>query len=247
MNEMNDFAKKYESELDGGKSAEVYPMCWAYGDYVLMEVIVQELYRNVILAMVCVFVASLVLIANLTASLIVAACVFMALIDVGGFMYLWGLSIDTVAAVLITIALGLAVDYSAHIAHSFMVKVGSREERVRQTLVDMGPAVLNGGVSTFLAFVMLVTSKTFIFLTFFKIFFLVVTFGLYHGLVFLPVVLSYVGPPTSYSVMAKRAAKVEPITGIPTITEGFDKVGEKSAGGGSNSNGSNGVVSQNHL
>ena len=53
----------------------------------------------------------------------------------------------------------------------------------------MGPAVFNGGFSTFLAFALLMTSKSFVFVTFFKIFFLVVGFGLYHGLVFLPVVL----------------------------------------------------------
>jgi hypothetical protein len=58
----------------------------------------------------------------------------------------------------------------------------------------MGPAVLNGGLSTILAFILLSTSDTYIFLSFFKIFFLICVFGLYHGLVVLPVVLSLVGP-----------------------------------------------------
>ena len=61
-----------------------------------------------------------------------------------------------------------------------------------QGVSDMGPAVFNGGFSTFLAFALLMTSKSFVFVTFFKIFFLVVGFGLYHGLVFLPVVLRYI-------------------------------------------------------
>ena len=55
----------------------------------------------------------------------------------------------------------------------------------------MGPAVFNGGFSTFLAVALLITSKSFLFVTFFKIFFLVVGFGMYHGLVVLPVVLRY--------------------------------------------------------
>ena len=55
----------------------------------------------------------------------------------------------------------------------------------------MGPAVFNGGFSTFLAVALLITSKSFLFVTFFKIFFLVVGFGIYHGLVVLPVVLRY--------------------------------------------------------
>ena len=91
--------------------------------------------------------------------------------------------------------MGLAVDYAAHIAHYFMTaEEGDRNERVRQTLINIGPAVVNGGFSTFLAFILLMTSKSYVFKTFFKIFFLVVTFGVYHGLVFLPVTLSLIGP-----------------------------------------------------
>ena len=89
---------------------------------------------------------------------------------------------------------GLCVDYSAHIMHRFLTEAGGREERVRTTLTNIGPAVFNGGVSTFLAFILLAPSKSHVFSSFFKIFFLVVTFGLYHGLVFLPVLLSLVGP-----------------------------------------------------
>ena len=63
---------------------------------------------------------------------------------------------------------------------------------------NIGPAVLNGGISTFLAFVMLAGSKSYGFSVFFKIFFLVVTFGLFHGLVVLPILLSMLGPPAKY-------------------------------------------------
>ena len=56
--------------------------------------------------------------------------------------------------------MGLAVDYGAHITHYFMTTDGTdRTKRVETTLIDMGPAVLNGGFSTFLAFILLITSK----------------------------------------------------------------------------------------
>ena len=70
----------------------------------------------------------------------------------------------------------------------------TKDLRVRDTMRYMGPAVFNGGFSTFLAFVLLSTSKSYVFTTFFKIFFLVVAFGLFNGLIFLPVVLSFIGP-----------------------------------------------------
>ena len=110
-------------------------------------------------------------------------------------MRFWGLAIDTSAAVLLSVALGLAVDYSAHIAHAFITKPGnSRDQRIQKVVVEIGPAVFNGGFSTFLAFSILMISKLYVFKVFFKIFFLVVVFGLYYGLIVLPVILSLVGP-----------------------------------------------------
>ena len=47
------------------------------------------------LALVCVFLTTLVLLANLSAALMVLLCVLLALLDIGGFMYFWGLTIDT--------------------------------------------------------------------------------------------------------------------------------------------------------
>ena len=91
--------------------------------------------------------------------------------------------------------MGLAVDYGAHIAHFFMTcDEETRDKRIEKTLIQIGPAVLNGGFSTFLAFALLMASKSYVFKTFFKIFFLVVSFGLFHGMVFLPVALSLIGP-----------------------------------------------------
>lgn len=46
---------------------------------------------------------------------------------------------------------------------------GTRNERARQSLSSIGTAVLNGGVSTFLAFVLLASSKSHVFLTFYKV------------------------------------------------------------------------------
>jgi len=42
-------------------------------------------------------------------------------------------------------------------------------ERALTTLSVIGPAVLNGGLSTFIAFVLLGFSKAYVFMTFFKV------------------------------------------------------------------------------
>ena len=103
-----------------------------------------------------------------------------------GIMYFWNMSIDTVTMSNIIISVGLCVDYSAHMAHSFLTKTGavmwspplclytllaagSGNERMQQTLTEVGPAVFNGGFSTLLAILMLVNSKSWVFICFFRV------------------------------------------------------------------------------
>ena len=75
-------------------------------------------------------------------------------------------------------------------------------------MTEIGPAVLNGGLSTLLAFILLATSKSYVFLSFFKIFFLICLFGLFHGLVALPVLLALLGP-----VSEEQSVKAEEVRG----------------------------------
>ena len=49
-------------------------------------------------------------------------------------------------------------------------------------------------MTTFLSVIVLCGSQTHVFITIFKIFFLTVIFGLFHGVVLLPVILCYLGP-----------------------------------------------------
>jgi len=179
---------------DANFSSRVFPMCIGYASWETDEVISEELYRNILLAILCVFITTWMLLFNFGASLQVLGCVVLTLVNVGGFIHFWGLTIDTVSCTNIIISIGLCVDYSAHIAHAFMSTQGTRDERVKAALADIGPAVFNGGFSTFLAFVLLAGSKSHVFATFFKVFFLVVLFGLYNGLFVLPVALSFLGP-----------------------------------------------------
>jgi len=114
---------------------------------------------------------------------------------VNGSMHFWGLTIDTVSCINLVLAIGLCVDYAAHVAHTFMTMPGTRNERASATISSIGPAVFHGGFSTFLAFIFLADSDSHVFTTFFKIFILVVGYGLFHGLIFFPVMLSICGPP----------------------------------------------------
>ncbi len=51
----------------------------------------------------------------------------------------------------------------------FTLSLGRKKERARQVLAEMGPAVFNGGLSTFLAFILVAFSDSYVFITFFKV------------------------------------------------------------------------------
>mmetsp|Transcript_82753 Transcript_82753/g.200580 ORF Transcript_82753/g.200580 Transcript_82753/m.200580 type:complete len:146 (+) Transcript_82753:1-438(+) len=91
-------------------------------------------------------------------------------------------------------AIGFSVDYIAHIGESFSVHQGTRKERAAAAVSTMGGSVLAGGGSTFLSMMLLAFSKSNGFLTLYRMFTGIIGWGLLTGLVFMPVVLSLVGP-----------------------------------------------------
>lgn len=85
-------------------------------------------------------------------------------------MHVWGLTIDLVSCIALQLAVGLCVDYAAHIGHTFMtISMGTKTERVTETVLQIGEAVFSGGGSTLLALSMLAISEAYIFQAFFKV------------------------------------------------------------------------------
>ncbi|CAM9570116.1 unnamed protein product, partial [Laminaria digitata] len=181
-------------KLVDGFEFEAFPWSEYYLDWETFQIIYQELFQGLGLCLLAVFVLTLILIAHPGTALLVFLCVTFTIVDVLGIMYFWGLSIDTVAVINLVLAVGLSVDYAAHVGHSFMVKAGTKDERMVQAVSDIGVAVIHGGVSTFLAVVLLSLSSSYVFRVLFKQFFSTAVMGLGHGLILLPVLLSLVGP-----------------------------------------------------
>ncbi|KAI4503226.1 hypothetical protein M0802_001448 [Mischocyttarus mexicanus] len=171
-----------------------------FSTWVTDKLIAQEVLRNLILALICVMGTTAVLIAEPQTCFWILLCVLLTLLNVCGFMYFWGLTIDIVSCIGLELAVGLSVDYAAHVAHAFLntssKENNSQDRKIRALIAvkHIGAAVAYGAGSTLLALSMLAFSDAYVFRAFFKIFFLVILFGLWHGLLFLPIVLSTVGP-----------------------------------------------------
>ena len=86
--------------------------------------IVRELWRNLGCAIACVLAITFLLLADVYASIQVLICVVFTLLDVVGSLHFWGITIDSVSCSCIIVIVGLCVDYSVHIVHTFLVSTG---------------------------------------------------------------------------------------------------------------------------
>ena len=84
-------------------------------------------------------------------------------------------------------------------------RTASGDEAVAGMLQEIGPPVLLGGLTTFLGISPLILSNSTVFRTFFKMFLGIIVFGLGHGLVLMPVVLSLLGARASGTAPAIEA------------------------------------------
>jgi len=186
--------KVQEVVKDTQFSNSSFPISLAYINWETDAIVGIELVRNMGIAIICIFFTTLMTLGSWRGSVFVMMCVLFTCIDVAGFMHWWNLTIDITSMNVLIISVGLCVDFCAHIVHGFLTGHGNKAERVMYVMENIAPAVLNGGFSSLLALSLLVTSKSHVFVSFFKIFFMICIFGLFHGLILLPAVLCLVGP-----------------------------------------------------
>ncbi len=107
-----------------------------------------------------------------------------------GFLCFWGCDLDFVSLGCIVLAVGLAIDFTAHICYAYCrTGASSPGARLAQSLQVVGWPILQASLATCLGVLPLAFAPSYMVRTFFKTTFLVVLFGLLHGLVWLPQML----------------------------------------------------------
>lgn len=137
---------------------------------------------------------------------IITATVSIASITTGvmGFLSLWSFDLDPVVMAAVLMSIGLSVDFIAHVAYHFQlahrkeirngkikkIPLKGSTERLEHTLGAVAWPMIQAGVSTICCILPLLFRASYSPSVFVAAIFLVVTFGMLHGLLILPTFLA---------------------------------------------------------
>lgn len=169
---------------------EMYYMCemWA--------VLPHEVTKTLIAGIASLFVISLIFTPHSIAAFILTPIVFSIFVEVVAVIRLVGLHFDPFTTIGLITCLGIVMDYNLHVCQAYLeIKDNStRNEKVKKTMECMGRSVMQCGFTNFLSVLPLAFTSSLGYQVIFITFLAFTVIGIAHGLIFLPVVLSLIGP-----------------------------------------------------
>uniref|UniRef100_A0A671PPZ1 NPC1 like intracellular cholesterol transporter 1 n=1 Tax=Sinocyclocheilus anshuiensis TaxID=1608454 RepID=A0A671PPZ1_9TELE len=159
--------------------------------------IVNEGLFNIAVCLLPTFVVCCILLGmDLRSGFLNLLTIVMITVDTVGVMTLWGIDFNAVSLINLVTAVGISVEFVSHLTRSFALSIRpTKVERAKEATANMGSAVFAGVAMTNLpGIVVLALAKAqLIQIFFFRLNLVITLLGMAHGLIFLPVLLSFLG------------------------------------------------------
>uniref|UniRef100_A0A8D3EEX5 SSD domain-containing protein n=1 Tax=Scophthalmus maximus TaxID=52904 RepID=A0A8D3EEX5_SCOMX len=176
---------------------EVFPYTLTNVFYEQYLTVVPEGLFNISLCLLPTFVVCCLLLGlDLRSGLLNLITIIMIVVDTVGVMTLWDIDYNAVALINLVTAVGISVEFVSHMTRSFALSTKpSHVERAMEATANMGSAVFAGVAMTNLPGILVLAfaKAQLIQIFFFRLNLVITLLGLAHGLIFLPVLLSYFG------------------------------------------------------
>lgn len=130
---------------------------------------------------------------SFTTTFTVMFTAILVVVNMMGIMYIWDIPLNAVSNMNLIVSIGIAVEFCSHTAYAFMTSKCPPRDRVEDAIQSVGATIITGITFTNIPIIVLAFSYTEVIeVFFFRMFFSIVTLSFLHGMIFYPVLLSYV-------------------------------------------------------
>eukprot|EP01059_Diplonema_ambulator_P018365 TRINITY_DN3068_c0_g1_i2.p1 TRINITY_DN3068_c0_g1~~TRINITY_DN3068_c0_g1_i2.p1 ORF type:complete len:1590 (+),score=416.89 TRINITY_DN3068_c0_g1_i2:269-4771(+) len=180
------------------------------------------------LAAFVIFICALIIPVSIKGAALISFTAITSTMEVAAILMMLGLSFSSLVAVVLLMSMGISVEFSAHVIAGFETTPGDRQTRLHHAISHTFVPVCEGGVSSFLSFMLMGLSVyPYIVKYFFLVFLIVIIVGLIHGLLFLPALIGLIGshdpadeepdPHASRGSIFGRKISIKPVKEDPIV------------------------------